>query len=323
VTVAILVAGALVLWGRRSQLDQGLQLAGRLSGWWLLAAVAAEGASLVSFALVQRRLLGARAVAVPALDMIRLAMAGNGISNVLPGGSVVAAAWTWRQFRTRGATRSVASWALLVSGAISSIALTVMIIAGTEIAGDHGPVASLRWVGVALAVGGLAAGGLMYACRGRTAAWIDGSKRLSHLRATLALGEVSVWDWAVAGGLSLLNWLLDLACLVACTAAIGVHISWPTVVAAYGLSQLLNALPLTPGGVGLIEAGLTALLVAYGMPATAALATVIVYRAVSFWAPTPLGLVLWAQMHRVAPAPAQAAPTSIVPVAVEPHAVAA
>lgn len=63
------------------------------------------------------------------------------------------------------------------------------------------------------------------------------------------------------------------------------------VLAAFAVSQLVGGLPGTPGGVGLTEGTLTLILVGYGVPASAALAPVLVFRVVSYWLPSGLGLL--------------------------------
>ncbi len=50
-------------------------------------------------------------------------------------------------------------------------------------------------------------------------------------------------------------------------------------------------IPLTPGGLGFVEAGLTAVLVLAGVPAAVAISATLLYRLVSFWLPIPIGLV--------------------------------
>jgi hypothetical protein len=94
------------------------------------------------------------------------------------------------------------------------------------------------------------------------------------------------------------NWLLDLACLIACIAAVGAPIDWRGVVVVYALTQLIAVVPFTPGGLGVVEAGLAALLVSYGMPAPAAIATVVLYRALTFWALVPAGWMVWWRLHQ-------------------------
>jgi hypothetical protein len=80
---------------------------------------------------------------------------------------------------------------------------------------------------------------------------------------------------------------------VACIWAIHGHIPWHGILVAYGLAQVLASVPITPGGLGVVEGGLTAVLVAYGMPTNEALASVLLYRAVSFWGLVPVGWGVW------------------------------
>ena len=64
---------------------------------------------------------------------------------------------------------------------------------------------------------------------------------------------------------------------------------WQGILVAYGLAQLLVALPFTPGGFAIVEGGLTAALVAYGMITETALAATLLYRIISFWLLVPVG----------------------------------
>jgi len=57
--------------------------------------------------------------------------------------------------------------------------------------------------------------------------------------------------------------------------AVGGHVPWQGVLAAYGLTQLAGALPITPGGIGVIEGTLSVLLIAYHMPSATAIAAVL------------------------------------------------
>jgi putative heme transporter len=58
--------------------------------------------------------------------------------------------------------------------------------------------------------------------------------------------------------------------------------------AVFGVSQLVGGLPGTPGGLGVVEAGLVFVLGAYGFPAATTVAPVVVYRIVSYWLPVAL-----------------------------------
>ncbi|MBV8303016.1 MAG: UPF0104 family protein, partial [Acidimicrobiia bacterium] len=99
--------------------------------------------------------------------------------------------------------------------------------------------------------------------------------------------------WFEAFGLAALNWVENCGCLIACIWAVHGHIPWSGILVAYSLAQVTASVPITPGGIGVVEGSLTALLVAYGMPTNVALASVLLYRAVSFWGLVPVGWGVW------------------------------
>jgi uncharacterized protein (TIRG00374 family) len=61
------------------------------------------------------------------------------------------------------------------------------------------------------------------------------------------------------------------------------------VVMGFFAAQLLGTLPLTPGGLGFVEAGLTGTLALAGVGAAAAVVATLAYRLVAFWLPIPAG----------------------------------
>lgn len=78
--------------------------------------------------------------------------------------------------------------------------------------------------------------------------------------------------------------------------AVGVtagQVSWAQALAAYSTASLLGALPITPGGVGLVELGMAAALIAAGAPNAEAVAAVLVYRTVSYLLPLPIGALTY------------------------------
>ena len=90
------------------------------------------------------------------------------------------------------------------------------------------------------------------------------------------------------------NRMFDYAALVAALVAFGVHARPAEVLLAYVVAQAFAIIPITPGGVGFVDAGLTALLVLIGVPADTALIGTLLYRLFSFWLPIPLGVLAWA-----------------------------
>jgi uncharacterized protein (TIRG00374 family) len=71
------------------------------------------------------------------------------------------------------------------------------------------------------------------------------------------------------------------------------ELSWIAVLAAFAFVRLISALPLTPGGVGVVELGYAAVMTIGLDDATSAkvVAAILVFRAVTYLLPIPLGLV--------------------------------
>ena len=99
--------------------------------------------------------------------------------------------------------------------------------------------------------------------------------------------------WARAGGRRSparpARWLFDWLTLVTALAAVGQHPRPTLVLLAFCAAQLLAQIPITPGGLGVVEAGLTGSLVLIGVPAGAAAVATLAYRLVSYWLALPAG----------------------------------
>ena len=117
-------------------------------------------------------------------------------------------------------------------------------------------------------------------------------------RITAVLG--ARWKRALVAAVG--RWLLDFMTLLAALAAIGSHPRPSLVLLAFCGAKALGNIPVTPGGLGFVEAGMTALLALAGVdPGDAVLAT-FAYRLFSYWLPLPFGLLGMALApRRVAP----------------------
>src|SRR5262249_24873493 len=85
---------------------------------------------------------------------------------------------------------------------------------------------------------------------------------------------------------------LDIAALWAACAATGHPLGFPATVIAYCIGYLATAVPM-PAGVGVLDTGLAAALVLYGLPPVASVGAVLVYHAISIWVPGVGGLAAW------------------------------
>jgi uncharacterized protein (TIRG00374 family) len=86
-----------------------------------------------------------------------------------------------------------------------------------------------------------------------------------------------------------LNWILDAASLWCFVAAFG-HLANPIeLFAAYGIANVAGALPLTPGGLGVVDSITPLLLVGFGVTRSTATLGVLGWRVVNFWLPIPTG----------------------------------
>ena len=101
------------------------------------------------------------------------------------------------------------------------------------------------------------------------------------------------------------RWALDYATLLAALAAVGSQPRPSLVLLAFCAAQVLAQIPITPGGLGFVEAGLTAMLTLAGVSAGAAVLATFAYRLFSYWLPLPVGLAAFgwhARRYRAAPA---------------------
>jgi hypothetical protein len=280
-------------------------------GWFALA-VFFEALSYVSLWVMQRVAL--RTTSWFAVGTTQLA--SGAIGSVVPGGAATAGAAAYKML-----TRAGVGSADVASGlAASTIAGTAVVFAmpvltlPAIIGGVVAPEGLIQtmYVGVigfvAVAVLGAGAFGwdapLMFV--GRGVRWVI--QRFKRDRAA-GLPERLIaqrnrmretfgrrWHIALAGAVGKVGF--DYVALVCCLGAVGAHPEPSLVLLAYVGGALLALIPITPGGLGFVEAGLTGLLTAAGVGAQQALVSTLAYRLVSFWLPLPAGAVAHLMFRR-------------------------
>ena len=100
--------------------------------------------------------------------------------------------------------------------------------------------------------------------------------------------RVLIWSLTWAS----LNWLLDAASLWCFIAAFGSFANPVGLFAAYGIANVLGAIPITPAGLGVIDSVTPVLLISFGLTRSVATLGVLAWRLVNFWLPIPTG-VAW------------------------------
>jgi uncharacterized membrane protein YbhN (UPF0104 family) len=292
---------------------------------WVAVAAASEALSMDMFARQQRRLLGAFGVAISLPRAEALTYARSALSVSMPAGAVVSAGFAYRQYQSRGASHRVATDVTILSGVLSMAGLAALYAVWTGAVVVAGPVRAHPSVaiGVVAALGGgwalarhrsgrsrhLAATAsheqpsAVRRAQARVAArWPRAGRALAPVADALeAAAAARRRDLVVALGYAAANWVADLGCLIAVGHAFGLGLSVAQFAGAYLAVQIIRQLPLTPGGIGVIEASLLVALVAAGAPHVAAAAVVLVYRVLSCWVIVPTGLAAWAGLLSARP----------------------
>ena len=247
-------------------------------------------------------------------DTLRVNLAGLAIGHVVPGGTAPAGALSYRIFNELGVPKETNAFGLAAQGSGSAVVLNIVfwlaLVISIPLRGFN-PVygfAALAGVFLLLAFFGT----ILLITRGQrhADAWLRAATRriptldpdrISSLlskvadRITLLINNRRTLWWAFtwAG----LNWLFDASCLWVFVWAFGHAISPIDLLVAYGLANVFAAIPLTPGGLGVVEGVLIPTLVGFGVPNSQAILAVLAYRLVNFWIPIPIGGAAYASLQ--------------------------
>lgn len=255
---------------------------------------------------------------------LTLSLTGSAVSNLVPLGGALGIGLNRHMTRTWGFSASAFAlytfvtnlWDVLTKLSLPAVALVALLVAGdvTRPGFQTTAMIALALLVVLLAVVGVAMGsdraatwlayqvergvraGLRLIRSDRTVSFVptvrglrtDGISLLTHGWTQLSLGMI-----AYSAFQAVLLW--------ACLHMFGSTLSPTQVFAGYAVERVLTIAIITPGGAGLVEIGITALLVAFGGAPVATVAGVLVYRAFTFGLEIPvggLGIALWLWHHR-------------------------
>lgn len=278
-------------------------------------------------------------VVVPGLSMVRamlVTQTSTAISNVLPGGPAIGLGVSYSMYSSWGFRRPLIALALVVSGLgdlfakllMPAAALVVLTLQGRS---DPALVSAaifsslLLVTVVALFVVSLRSESSAHkigtwaerlvgkvarpALRKEIGGWGDS---LVRFRAETTERLQEQW-WKVLGAALLSHFSLFFVLLVSLrhVGVGGETVGWGEALAAFAFVRLLSAVPITPGGLGVIELGLTAALVVAGGEENLVVAAVLVFRALTFLVQIPIGAVtylVWRRSNKGAARPPVPAP---------------
>lgn len=277
-----------------------------IGAYWFPAMAALQAASLGCLWELQRVALRTRAWR----PVITSQLAGNALAKVAPGGGAMGAALQYRMLVQAGVREGQAVSALTAVNLLTFaavLALPVLAIPSLIRGSVSRNLVEATVVGLVVFLLLAAAGAACLALDGPLA-WIGrtvqrvrnrlrrGSPPNVGLPARLLRERDRIlatlgprWKRALAATVG--RWAFDYLTLLAALAAVGSTPRPGLVLLAFCAAQVLAQIPITPGGLGFVEAGLTATLALAGVSAGDAVLATFAYRLFSYWLPLPLGLV--------------------------------
>lgn len=279
---------------------------------WLAAGVALEVLSCLGYVATVRLVLPRG----PKREIRWLAWAEMAFGAVVPvggAGGLAVGAWAMRAWGipwSRVANRSAVIFLLT-----SAVNAAVLALSGFGVALGLGGVNVSIWYGLvpgAISLVGLVTFMLLPLV-------VSGDRSVHRGWLSQALKSAADWvadteavafkpNWRLLGTVGYL--VFDIGVLWVCLRAVGVSAPLVAIVAGYQIGYLATLLPI-PGGVGVLEGGLLAALLLYGLPAAPTAAAVILYHAIALWVPSLGGLIGFARLrHAVATGFSR---TSVVP----------
>ena len=272
--------------------------------------------ALYCYSLLTKAALGEAGKVVSRWRLFRIQMSTKALSNIVPGGSAAGPALGYRLMTLSGIDGPSAGFALASAGLGSAVVLNLLLWVGLIVSipirgvnKGYG-VAALAGIIVMLVVALLVVGLMDGQGRAeRALRWIAGKLHLNQDRAGAAVRQIAgrLEDLASdrqlllrVGGWAAANWLLDAASLWVFLRAFGAELDIDALIISFGVVNVLQVVPIMPGGLGIVEGAYAIQLAAFGVPKTTATLGVAAYRIGQYWIPTLVGGILYATL-RVGP----------------------
>jgi uncharacterized protein (TIRG00374 family) len=264
------------------------------------------------------------------------------VSNALPAGGALGVGLTYTMLSSWGFSKSRSTLSVVVTGIWNNFAKLGLPIVALAILAVQGQPGGGRMFAAAAGLAGLVGAVVVFALILSSEQYarrvgLFAERLATSLRRLVRRGPVQGWDHAVVRfrdrviGLVRRRWValtaativghLSLyAVLLATLRVMGVSdadVGWAQVLAAFAFARLLTAIPLTPGGVGIIELALIASLTDAGGADAAVVASVLIFRLLTYVLPILFGAITYLYWRRnrswrdsAPPMPAELAPAT-------------
>jgi uncharacterized protein (TIRG00374 family) len=293
---------------------------------FVAAAVVAQAVSLACYALLYRRVLASLGARLRFRLAAEVTLASFLVSHVTPFGSATGTLLNVSTLEAEGVAAPTTGEAIGLTSLVSTIALIALFGTGlVATAGRHVSAAYLRIAGIALVLVVLvlavallvgAHPGIAERATRRAASWarhvrhsIDPEQvaQTSGRLVRLARSALTGRAFAESYGFASADLLFDLLSLDLMFLAFRYQPGFGSLAVAYAAANIASAIPVTPGGLGVIEVTLIAITVGFGAPRATAVLAVLGYRLVNYWLPLLPGAVAYLRLRLNLNAAAKAA----------------
>lgn len=265
------------------------------------------------YALLTRSALGELGNEISPMRMFRIQMSTKALGNIVPGGSAAGSALGYRLLTLSGISGPDAGFALATAGLGSAVVLNFLfwlaLLVSIPLRGVN-PLyvtAALAGLGIMVVVAALVIG--LQHGQGRAETFLRWLARRFHFdgdQAAVALRQIGERLEELIANRKLLrrvvlwaslNWLLDAASLWVFLRAFGGSLDVDGLLVAFGLANIMAVIPITPGGLGIVEGVYIPTLVGFGLTRDSATLGVAAYRLAQYWFPILFGGLIYASLR--------------------------
>jgi putative heme transporter len=286
---------------------------GQVQPLLLAVGLGLELVALYCYAPLMKAALGDAGVDLSRWRLFRIQMSTRALSSIVPGGSAASSALGYRLMTLSGVSGPDAGFALATVGLGSAVVLNLLLwtalIVSIPIRGVNAFYGSAALAGViVMGLAGAIVFGLMEG-QGRSERiirWIARKFGVNDDKAAIVLHRVAerleqlISDKTLLGRVAFwaaLNWLFDAAALWVFLRAFNVTMDFDALLIAFGIANVMAAIPITPGGLGYVDVSYVTMLSGFGAKASRATLGVASYRFAQFFFPILLGGVMYLSLR--------------------------